>query len=339
MARNPGFHGDYKKDILTGCTPVLLNVLIAFFLDALLGDPVFRAHPVRLIGSLLTFFERIFYPIRWKVLGGLLLVLSALSVVFFTTYGLNWLNRFITLPFSINGITVLLLYFLFCNREMVKEARSVCRALQDGDLARARERVGRIVGRDTAVLDARSIIRATVESVAENIVDGFTAPLFYFLIGGIPLAYVYRTVNTIDSRFGYKNSRYERFGKIGARLDDALNFLPARINGFIVYCASGFRAQVLESMLLDGRKHPSPNSGISEAGFSACLGLRLGGPSSYGGVLKPKPWIGEDRVKESELDDPGIILSAVSMYWRTVFTTLFLFLTAGFLLRMPLIFG
>jgi len=206
---------------------MLLNVLIAFFLDTLLGDPVFRAHPVRLIGSLLTFFERIFYPLRWKVIGGLFLIVSALIIVFFVTLGLNWLNRFFTLPFSINVITVLLLYFLFCNREMVREARLVFHTLQDGDLERARERVGRIVGRDTAGLDTRGIIRATVESVAENIVDGFTAPLFYFLVGGIPLAYVYKTVNTIDSRFGYRSSRYERFGKIGARLDDVLNFIPA----------------------------------------------------------------------------------------------------------------
>jgi len=318
---------------------MLLNVLIAFFLDTLLGDPVFRAHPVRLIGSLLTFFERIFYPLRWKVIGGLFLIVSALIIVFFVTLGLNWLNRFFTLPFSINVITVLLLYFLFCNREMVRKARLVCHTLQDGDLERARERVGRIVGRDTAGLDTRGIIRATVESVAENIVDGFTAPLFYFLVGGIPLAYVYKTVNTIDSRFGYRSSRYERFGKIGARLDDVLNFIPARINGFIVYCASGFRAKVLESIFSEGRKHPSPNSGISEAGFSACLGLRLVGPSSYGGVIKQKPWIGEDSLKESELEDPGIILRTVSLYWRTVYITLFLFLASGVLLRLPLVFG
>jgi len=318
---------------------MLLNVLIAFFLDTMLGDPVFRAHPVRLIGSLLTFFERIFYPLRWKVIGGLFLIVSALIIVFFVTLGLNWLNRFFTLPFSINVITVLLLYFLFCNREMVREARLVFHTLQDGDLERARERVGRIVGRDTAGLDTRGIIRATVESVAENIVDGFTAPLFYFLVGGIPLAYVYKTVNTIDSRFGYRSSRYERFGKIGARLDDVLNFIPARINGFIVYCASGFRAKVLESIFSEGRKPPSPNSGISEAGFSACLGLRLVGPSSYGGMIKQKPWIGEDSLKESELEDPGIILRAVSLYWRTVYITLFLFLASGVLLRLPLVFG
>jgi len=318
---------------------MVLNVLLAFFLDLLIGDPVFRGHPVRLIGSMLSFFERIFYPLQWKLFAGFLLVLCSLLVVFTLTILLNWVKRFLILPFSLNVLTLFLLYFLFCNRDMVREAKSVYWALEEGDLTLARERVSRIVGRDTARLDVRGVIRATVESASENIVDGFTAPLFYFLIGGIPLAYMYKTINTIDSRFGYRNSRYERFGKIGARLDDGLNFIPARLNGFFLYCASGFSAEVLQTMVRDGRKNPSPNSGIAEAGFSAFLGLRLGGPSVYGTVLKHKPWIGEDRLSDAELENPRLILRAVSFYWRVVLVTLFVFLACLSLLALPLVFS
>jgi adenosylcobinamide-phosphate synthase len=318
---------------------MVLNVLLAFFLDLLIGDPVFGGHPVRLIGYMLTLFERIFYPFRWKLFAGFLLVFCSLFVVFTLTLVLNWLKRFLVLPFSLNVLTIFLLYFLFCNRDMVREAKSVYRALEECDLTLARGRVARIVGRDTARLDVRGVIRATVESVAENLVDGFTAPLFYFLIGGIPFAYIYKTVNTIDSRFGYRNSRYERFGKIGARLDDVLNFIPARLNGFFLYCASGFKAAVLETMVRDGRKNPSPNSGIAEAGFSALLGLRLGGPSVYGTVLKDKPWIGEDRLQDGELENPHLILRAVAFYWRVVLVTLFVSLACLSLLELPLVFS
>jgi adenosylcobinamide-phosphate synthase len=318
---------------------VLLNLIIAFFLEALFGVPAFRAHPVRLIGSLLSVFERAFYPLRWKLLGGVLLVFSSIATVFIVTVVLSLAGRFVVLPFSIDVLTVAMLYFLFCNREMVGEARSVHRALADGDLERARARVSRIVGRDTGSLDEKGIIRAAVESVAENVVDGFTAPLFYFLIGGVPLAYVYRTVNTIDSRFGYRNLRYERFGKAGARLDDAMSFIPARLNGLFLYFASGFRARVLETMVRDGRRHQSPNSGIAEAGFSAYLGIRLGGPSTYGGEREDKPWIGVDRLNERERGNPELILRAVGFYWKTVYTTLFLSAAALLLLRLPLFFS
>jgi adenosylcobinamide-phosphate synthase len=197
--------------------------------------------------------------------------------------------------------------------------------------------VGRIVGRDVEDLERAEIIRAAVESVSENIVDGFTAPMVYLAIGGVPLAYAYRTVNTIDSRFGYRSESYERFGKAGARLDDVLNFIPARINAACLFFASGFRPRVLRSMLRFGRKHPSPNSGISEAGFAGYLGMALGGPSRYGGVLKHKPWIGSDALSGAELENTRLILRAIGLYWRTVGVTLFLFLALMALLRLPLL--
>jgi adenosylcobinamide-phosphate synthase len=194
------------------------------------------------------------------------------------------------------------------------------------------------VGRDTEHLGKKDLIRATIESVAENLVDGFTAPLFYLVLGGMPLAYIYKTVNTVDSCFGYRTERYERFGKVGARLDDLLNFIPARVNGFIILCAAGFGKQVLRPMIRYSRAHPSPNSGISEAGFAGYLGLSLGGPSTYGGVEKFKPWIGEDRLSEEQKEDPALILQAVSFYWKATTLSLVLHLTTLYLLELPLLF-
>ncbi len=316
-----------------------INVVIAFLLDLLIGDPPIRAHPVRLLGSMLDFFERLFYPMKRKFIGGLLLLICSLCSVCVVMIGLWYLMPLVTLPLSINVVLIILLFFLFCNRDMVREARKIHGYLVQGKLEKARKRVGRIVGRDTAHLDTREIIRATVESVAENMVDGFTAPLFYLLIGGFPLAYLYKTVNTIDSRFGYRNERYESFGKAGARLDDVLGFLPARLNALFSLCATLFSRDVYRTVRMHGKSHPSPNSGIAEAVFAGYLGMALGGPSHYGNQEKEKPWIGKNRIADGELRDPVLILRAIKLYWRIVSVTLILGLAAFSLLNLPLLFG
>jgi len=318
---------------------MLLNVLIAFFLDTLIGDPAIALHPVRLIGSMLTKYETLFSRVKHRVFGGALLVGLALVTVFLVMVVLNYVKRWVFLPFSINVVSILLLFFLFCNRDMAREAKSVHDFLSAGDLDGARRAVSRIVGRDTGALDRGGVIRATVESVAENVVDGFTAPLFYFLLGGFPAAYAYKTVNTIDSRFGYRNERYEKFGKVGARLDDILTFVPARINAASLFCASGFSTEVFRCMRKDGRKNPSPNSGLAEAGFAGMLGIALGGASTYGGDLKKKPWIGIDRLEREKRESPALILKALSFYWKVVFFTLILFLFAAYFLNLPLMFS
>ncbi|MFW6180767.1 MAG: adenosylcobinamide-phosphate synthase CbiB, partial [Spirochaetota bacterium] len=233
-----------------------------------------------------------------------------------------WLHSGLRAALTLRPVDLVLVYFLFCNRDMAAEARAVYRRLAAGDLEGARLRVGRIVGRDTGELDSRGVIRAAVESVAESLVDGVGAPLLYLVLGGAPLAYAYRTVNTIDSRFGYRDRRYERFGKAGARLDDLLNFVPSRLNALFLFAASGMDPRVWRSMRRFGRKHPSPNSGIAEAGFAGALGMALGGPSRYGGVLEDRPVLGRDRLSEEELDDPRLILQAVALYWRVTAVSL-----------------
>ena len=318
---------------------MIINVVIAFLLDLLIGDPPFRAHPVRLMGSMLDIFERLFYPMKKKFIGGLLLLICSLCSVCAVMIGLWYLMPLFTLPLSINVVLIILLFFLFCNRDMVREAKKIHGYLVRGNLEKARKQVGRIVGRDTATLDTREIIRATVESVAENVVDGFTAPLFYLLIGGAPLAYLYKTVNTVDSRFGYRNERYESFGKAGARLDDVLGFLPARLNVLFSLCATLFRRDVYRTVRMHRKSHPSPNSGIAEAVFAGYLGMALGGPSHYGNQEKEKPWIGENLIADGELENPRLILRAIKLYWRIVSLTLIVGLAAFSLLNLPLSFG
>lgn len=317
---------------------MVVNVVLAFLTDLILGDPPSKFHPINLIGSMLSIYEKIFYRLRWKILGGLIIVIVSCCSVFVVTAGILFLAPIFELPFSVNILSIILIFFIFCNRSMVREAQMVRDLLLEGNIIGARKQVSHIVGRNTGALDTSGVIRATVESVAENIVDGFTAPLFYLMLGGIPASYVYKTVNTIDSRFGYRTAQYERFGKVGARLDDALNFIPARLNVFFLLCAVGFNRVVFESLLKYGRKHPSPNSGLAEAGFSGFLGIALGGPSFCREILEEKPWIGQNRVKTGELDDPQIINRAIALYWRVVWITLCSALAAAYFLPLPLVF-
>ena len=165
-------------------------------------------------------------------------------------------------------------------------------------MEQARFKVGWIVGRDTQRLDEREVTRATVETVAENIVDGIISPLVYFAIGGAPLAFLYRAVNTLDSMVGYKNDKYLYFGRVAARVDDVFNYVPARLTGVLLVIAAfllGYNAKGAAKMIWrDAAKHPSPNSGIAEAGVAGALGVRLGGLNYYGGVASQRAYMGDE---------------------------------------------
>jgi adenosylcobinamide-phosphate synthase len=193
-------------------------------------------------------------------------------------------------------------------RELVSSAKLVLTFMKQGDLVTARSNLSMIVGRDTQNLDEDGVLRAVIETVSENLSDGVIAPLFYLAIGGLPLAIAYKAINTLDSMVGYKNEKYLSFGWAAARLDDLANFIPARLTGLLIvlftFCYFLARkpgsalSPALDSfrvMRRDGRNHTSPNSGIPEAAMAGALGVRLGGPSTYGGVLIQKPFIGDDR--------------------------------------------
>ncbi len=273
------------------------QIVLAVILDRLIGDPRWFPHPVRFIGRLAMWLEA---PMRDRFsnprLAGTATVALVLAMTFVATGVLVWGAGLIS-PVAGDVVSILVIYSGIAARDLVKHSTDVYRALADGDLNAARERVSMICGRDTDSLDETGTVRATVESVAENMVDGVTAPLFFAVIGGPVGIMLYKAVNTLDSTFGYKNEQYALFGWASARLDDVVNFFPARLTGLLVPMGArilGMRSDSSWSIFLRDRgRHPSPNAGQTEAAVAGALGLQLGGLSYYGGMPSEKPTLGD----------------------------------------------
>lgn len=302
----------------------------AVILDSIIGDPRGGWHPVVLIGKLIAVLEKLLLPRpqtpaakRWA---GLVLVIITLAV----SYGLTWLAiEGLTAVHPLAGLVggTLLLAFAISPRSLAEAGQEIKSYLDAGDLTQARYKVGWIVGRDTERLDTAEVTRATVETVAENIVDGVISPLFYAFIGGVPLAFLYRAVNTLDSMVGYKNEKYGDFGLVAARVDDVFNYIPARITGLLLIAAAailGYDYQgAAASIRRDAAKHPSPNSGIGEAAVAGALGIRLGGLNYYGGIPSQRAFMGEPRNQLA----PVHITSTITMMY--VVTFLFIIVATG----------
>ncbi|HEV3025727.1 MAG TPA: adenosylcobinamide-phosphate synthase CbiB [Pirellulales bacterium] len=272
----------------------------AFALDLALGDPRWLPHPVRLIGLAATYLERLFvYCLGRTYLAGLLFTtvivagtwaVAASLVVAATAW--DWRAGL--------AAQALLLYTTLAARDLDVESGRVYRALADRDLVAARGALSMIVGRDTQLLNEAEVVRAAVETVAESSVDGVVAPLVFALVGGAPAAMAYKAVNTLDSMVGHRDERYIRFGWASARLDDLVNFVPARLARLLYPLASlacGYDAvRTWRVAWRDGGKSPSPNAGISEAAVAGALGVRLGGTNFYDGVACVRPYLGESLV-------------------------------------------
>ncbi len=274
-----------------------VQILAALILDLLIGDPRWFPHPVRFMGRMASRLEtplrRLIRPPR---IAGLVTAIVVILVAALGTLGLvhgaGWIH-----PIAKDVAATLVIYMTMAAKDLAGHSRNVYGALQSRDLPAARQLVSFMVGRDTERLDEAGVIRATVESVAESSVDGVIAPLFYAVLGGPVGAMAYKAVNTLDSTFGYKNERYAEFGWASARLDDLANFIPARLAVPLIAVAAAllkFRpADSLRVCLRDGRKHPSPNSGLSESAFAGALGIQLGGPLFRRGSLVQMPFLGE----------------------------------------------
>ncbi len=269
----------------------------AVLLDLALGDPESFPHPVRLMGRAITFFEPMLrrLPVSETAQGAILACLLATAAYALTAVFLTACFHVSVMAGWIASIT--LLFQTVSIRCLADEALGVKRALEAG-LDGARKRLSRIVGRDTKMLDEAGVCRAAIESVAENFVDGVVSPLFFAAIGGPPLAMAFKAVSTLDSMIGYRNDQYRRFGTWGARMDDAANFIPARLSALVIAFSASLLGlsrpgPVLRGVKRDGRKHASPNSGIPEAAFAAALGVRLSGPAWYGGELRQRPYMNE----------------------------------------------
>ena len=284
---------------------ILYAALCGFALDLLLGDPEKLApfHPVVWMGKAITALEAFLRPrfpktdrgaFRAGLAMALLLSLGTLILCKLILYLLNTIWP--PLAFALELVWC---WQALAVKDLRVEALRVRTALGTGTLDDARRAVSRIVGRDTAALDAAGVTRAAVETVAENFSDAVVSPLFYMLLGGAPLALCYKAINTMDSMVGYKNERFLYFGRAAARLDDAANWLPARLAALLLCAAAGLCGEDAKEALRiwkrDRRNHPSPNSAQCEAAMAGALRLRLSGPASYFGVLHAdKPYIGDD---------------------------------------------
>jgi adenosylcobinamide-phosphate synthase len=268
--------------------------LAGYLLDLVLGDPPDWPHPVRLIGRAITYWEGVLY--QPTVMAGALFWLAVMGTTL--TGIILVLSVAALLPLALG--VMLLTYFLYtglATRSLHRESRLVEVALARGDLAEARKKLALIVGRETAQLEPDEIRRAAIETVAENLGDGVAAPMFFTMLLGLPGLYLYKAANTMDSMVGYKNYRYGKFGKFAARVDDVLNFLPARLTALLMVLAAyllGLSPRGAWRILRrDAGKASSPNAGWPEAAMAGALSVRLGGPSTYFGRLVNKPFIGE----------------------------------------------
>lgn len=275
--------------------------ILAFFIDAILGDPRTRLHPVVLMGNSISLLERILYRetdgAQTKLDKGTILVGIVLLTSFAIGLGLSLLSARIPFSFGREIAEGFFLSFMISPRSLAQAGGEIYGLLLAGNLSEARRKVGWIVGRDTEKLDEAEVSRATVETIAESTCDGIIAPLFFFAIGGLPLAFLYRAANTMDSMLGYKNDRYLYFGRAAARVDDVLNFIPARLSGlFLIFSAAllGYDYRnAFQIMCRDARKHPSPNSGFSEASVAGALRVRLGGFNTYFGKKTFRAYMGD----------------------------------------------
>lgn len=315
---------------------LLLILPAAFCLDLIFGDPEKFPHPVRLIGKFITFCEtfirsRLPKTPQWEKRGGLILAAVVMGVSFLAPLAI------ILIAYKINGALGILVHIILCYpliavKSMNKEASAVFDELKKDDLEAARQKLSRIVGRDTKNLDEKGIIKATVESVSENTCDGVVAPLFFMAIGGAPLGFLYKAANTLDSMVGYKNEKYKDFGYFSAKIDDVLNFIPARITGlfyiFAAYCLGYNGKGARKIFFRDRLKHASPNSAHGEAAAAGALNIALGGGSYYGGVFVEKPIIGDD-IKTPEADD---INKAVQMLYLASIWALIFFCAVRFII-------
>ena len=295
----------------------LLILLAAFGLDLLLGDPVYPLHPVRVIGGLINVVEAGLERCGFRTLFGGIVLLASVPAAALGAYGAGLL---LAGPFAVM-LNLYLFYSFLAVKDLHRHGKAVLAALEGNNLPEARSAVQKMIGRKAQCLDRFGVARATVESLAENFIDGFLAPLFWYCAGtawakafavspasgGIAALTVYKAVNTLDSMVGYRNERYEQFGKASARMDDLLNFIPARL---------GIPILTLSARLcgLDGRnawnvgwrdrlKHRSPNAGHAEACAAGALGVKLNGPGFYPHGKVEKPWLGSgtDRVTTDHL--------------------------------------
>ena len=269
----------------------MLPLLAGALLDALIGDPAWLPHPVVGMGKLIGSAEKALNHGARRMLKGalaaIILIAFTYLLFFFLTHWLYVLNRWAGICFE-----ALMVFCFLAGKTLIREVRMVFQAV-DESLDKGRAQLARIVGRDTAQLDAQEIRTAALETLAENLSDGVIAPLFWYMLLGIPGMAAYKMINTLDSMIGYKTDRYKDFGCWAAHIDDIANWVPARLTALLMVLSAG-RPGLLKFVHKYGRQHASPNSGYPESALAGILDCRFGGTHSYFGQEFYKPYIGEN---------------------------------------------
>lgn len=280
---------------ILGFTPNPWLLAAGVALDLAVGDPYYAMHPIRLVGRTLTWFEDRLRRLGLNGYGGGILLFLLLAIVWVggTVLLLRWL------PYTIKiAIELFLIYSLLALRDLLRHALDVDRAATRGDLFGAREAISKLVGRDTSRMDLGACRRAAIESLSENLTDGYVSPIFWYAVGGLPGLILFKIVSTMDSMVGYKTPRYLRFGWCGARTDDLMNWVPARLTWLLI---AGIAALVplcsgRKSLVVGWKQHaivPGPNAGWSEAATAGAIQRKLVGPIWANGLLVTEVWLGD----------------------------------------------
>jgi adenosylcobinamide-phosphate synthase len=281
---------------------IVAPLIFGYLLDLALGDPSWMPHPVVAYGRAIDAGE---HRLNRGSSAARFILGALLAVVLVAATWLLWASALALAarlhPFAAAALETFGVFTALANRTLVDEGRAVFRALDDDGLPAARRRLSRIVGRDTARLDAQQIRTAALETLSENLSDGVVAPLFWYAAGGVPAMMAYKMVSTLDSMIGHRDARHEYFGKTGARLDDLANFLPARLTALLI-ATLAVSPRSFRYIARYGRAHASPNSGYPEAALAGVLETRFGGSHTYGGELVEKPFIGESERPLSTAD-------------------------------------
>jgi len=296
-----------------------LPIVIGFLLDLLIGDPVYRWHPVRLIGSMIQWLESKLYSIRNKRFGGFLLWLLAVSAPLLIWTGIS----FFLSPWMKFLFSTALYYTLFSFRDLIVHFDRVKRAVASENVREARESVSMIVGRETEKLTLSQCATAAIESMGENSSDGGVSPLFWAMIGGIPGLILFKVTSTLDSMVGYRNKRYAKFGTVSAKIDDVLNYIPSRITAILILLLGRSNRSQWSTFFKNRNHHDSPNAGQVESALAVVTNCRMGGGSFYHGK-----WV-DKYVINSEGDEATTVTMnrarfAIILLYFSLFITLIL---------------
>ncbi len=301
-----------------------LSLLAGWLLDLVLGDPQRLPHPVVGFGKMIAFGEHRLNHGQHRKMKGALMAIILIIVVFLCGWLIRRLLSLASVYLAV-GFDIIVVFYCLAGTTLIREVRAVFIAL-DRSLEDGRRQVARIVGRDTSELSAQEVRAAALETLAENLSDGVTAPLFWLAIGGTPGMLAYKMVNTLDSMIGYRTERYKDFGCWAARIDDVANYIPARLTALLMVIASG-RIRLLSFVAKYGRNHASPNSGYPEAALAGILDCRFGGPHYYFGELFDKPYIGEHERQFITADmEKAVRINRFAEVMMVALTTLALYL-------------